>query len=199
VLVLRNDRKGTSARAATAVGFADRPSAPRRVRPPRLDERRRRQVAESGLRAGAGTPRHAPRRRVLVVDDEPAMRALCRVNLLASGMDVVEAADGIEALDAVRSGDRPDLVLLDVMMPGLSGWEVAAELAGDPRTQDIPVVFLTARADAEDRERGSDLGAVGYLTKPFDPLGLADVVDRTLERVARGERDQLREEVRRSR
>jgi len=129
------------------------------------------------------------------VDDEPAMRVLCRVNLIASGMDVIEAADGEEALRMARGDDPPDLVLLDVMMPGPSGWEVAAALAEDPRTQELPVVFLTARADDEDRARGSELGAVGYLTKPFDPLGLADVVERTLERLARGEREQLRAEV----
>jgi putative two-component system response regulator len=130
-----------------------------------------------------------------VVDDEPAMRALCRVNLIASGMEVVEAADGDEALRIATSDDAPDLVLLDVMMPGLSGWEVAAALGDDPRTQELPIVFLTARADAEDRARGSELGAVGYLTKPFDPLGLAGVVERTLERLARGEREQLQAEV----
>ena len=127
------------------------------------------------------------------------MRALCRVNLMASGMDVVEAAGGDEALRIAWSDDPPDLVLLDVMMPGLSGWEVAAALGDDPRTHELPVVFLTARADADDRRRGSELGAVGYLTKPFDPLGLADVVERTLERLARGEREQLRAEVKGSR
>ena len=122
------------------------------------------------------------------------MRALCRVNLTVSGIEVLEARDGHEAL-AIATTEQPDLVLLDVMMPGPSGWEVAAALAADPRTRDLPIVFLTARVEQVDRARGRELGAVGYVTKPFDPLGIADLVERTLARIARGEREQLRAEI----
>ncbi len=127
---------------------------------------------------------------MLVVDDEHAIRLLCRVNLAAAGMDVLEAADGREGLDLARS-ERPDLVLLDVMMPNVDGWAVARELAADEETRDIPIVFLTARADPADRRLGEELGGVGYVVKPFDPVGLGDVVEEVLLRIARGEREKL--------
>jgi CheY-like chemotaxis protein len=82
-----------------------------------------------------------------------------------------------------------------VMMPGIDGWSVAEQLASDPRTRDIPVVFLSARASGEDLERAGELGAVGYVVKPFDPLALAGIVRDVLERVARGEREQLNREL----
>jgi CheY-like chemotaxis protein len=107
---------------------------------------------------------------------------------------VVEAADGTEALEQVRRA-QPSLVLLDVMMPGLDGWKVAAQLAADDDSRDIPVVFLSARAAAEDRLRAQELGAVGYVVKPFDPLELAGTVREVLERIARGEREQLNSDL----
>jgi DNA-binding response OmpR family regulator len=131
--------------------------------------------------------------RVLVIDDEAPIRLLCRVNLEAEGMDVLEAADGSTGLDQARA-EAPDVVLLDVMMPGLDGWSVAEELLDDPRTESIPIVFLTARAELRDRARGIDLGGVDYVTKPFNPVELAPLVRDLLERVSRGERDVLRRE-----
>ncbi len=128
---------------------------------------------------------------MLVVDDERAIRLLCRVNLAASGMDVLEASDGRQALEVARKA-RPDLVLLDVMMPEVDGWTVARELAADERTRDIPIIFLTARADPSDRRLGEQLGGVGYLVKPFDPVSIGDVVEDVLVRIERGEREQLR-------
>jgi two-component system, OmpR family, alkaline phosphatase synthesis response regulator PhoP len=128
---------------------------------------------------------------VLVVDDERSIRLLCRVNLGASGMEVLEASSGDEGLELARS-EQPDLVLLDVMMPGRDGWSVARALADDPRTREIPVVFLTARADAADRRMGQQLGGVGYVVKPFDPVGIGELVEEVLHRVERGEREQLR-------
>lgn len=107
---------------------------------------------------------------------------------------MTEAADGSEALAAVRQA-RPSLVLLDVMMPGVDGWKVAEQLASDNETRDIPVVFLSARAAHEDRLHAQELGAVGYVVKPFDPLTLAGTVRDVLGRVARGERDQLNREL----
>jgi len=131
--------------------------------------------------------------RVLVIDDESPIRLLCRVNLEAEGMDVLEAADGPSGLEKARA-EIPDVILLDVMMPGLDGWRVAEELLEDDRTESIPIVFLTARAELRDRARGIDLGGVDYVTKPFNPVELAPLVRDLIERVERGERDDLRRE-----
>ena len=131
--------------------------------------------------------------RVLVIDDEAPIRLLCRVNLEAEGMEVLEAADGPSGLETARA-EIPDVVLLDVMMPGLDGWRVAEELLDDPGTEAIPIVFLTARAELRDRARGIDLGGVDYVTKPFNPVELAPLVRDLLDRVNRGERDALRRE-----
>ena len=129
-------------------------------------------------------------RRVLVADDERSIRLLCRVNLSASGIDVLEAENGRNAVELARR-ERPDLVLLDVMMPEGDGWTVARELAADERTREIPIVFLTARADAADKRMGQQLGGVGYLVKPFDPVAIGDYVEGVIRRVERGEREQL--------
>jgi DNA-binding response OmpR family regulator len=131
--------------------------------------------------------------RVLVIDDEAPIRLLCRVNLEAEGMEVLEAADGPSGLATARA-ETPDVILLDVMMPGLDGWRVAEELLDDERTQTIPIVFLTARAELRDRARGIDLGGVDYVTKPFNPVELAPLVRSLLARMGRGERDDVRRE-----
>ena len=131
--------------------------------------------------------------KVLVIDDEAPIRLLCRVNLEAEGMEVLEAADGPTGLEQARE-QAPDVILLDVMMPGLDGWRVAEELLEDERTQDIPIIFLTARAEFRDRARGLDIGGVDYVTKPFNPLELASLVEDLLDRIGRGERDELRGE-----
>jgi DNA-binding response OmpR family regulator len=131
--------------------------------------------------------------RVLVVDDEAPIRLLCRVNLEAEGMSVVEAGDGPGGLELARS-EQPDVILLDVMIPGLDGWRVAERLLADPVTRDIPIVFLTARADVRDRARGIDLGGLDYVTKPFNPVDLAALVRSVVGAVERGEREQLRGE-----
>jgi DNA-binding response OmpR family regulator len=131
--------------------------------------------------------------RVLVIDDEAPIRLLCRVNLEAEGMQVLEAADGPSGLDVARA-EQPDIVLLDVMMPRLDGWRVAEQLLEDERTAEIPIIFLTARAEFRDRARGLDIGGVDYVTKPFNPLELAPLVRKLLERLQRGERDELRGE-----
>jgi CheY-like chemotaxis protein len=133
-------------------------------------------------------------RRVLVVDDERAIRLLCRFNLAASGIDVLEAENGLTALELARR-ERPDLVLLDVMMPDVDGWTVARELADDERTREIPIVFLTALADTADKRMGQQLGGVGDLVKPFDPVTIGDFVEDVLERVERGEREQLTRDI----
>ena len=131
--------------------------------------------------------------KVLVIDDEAPIRLLCRVNLEAEGMEVLEAADGPAGVEQART-ESPDVVLLDVMMPGLDGWRVAEQLLLDPDTRRIPIIFLTARAEFRDRARGIDIGGVDYVTKPFNPLELAPLVGDVLARVERGERDELRHE-----
>ncbi len=105
-----------------------------------------------------------------------------------------EAEDGAVALEQIRK-QHPSLVLLDVMMPAVDGWSVARELAADAETREIPVVFLSARAAHEDRLHAQELGAVGYVVKPFDPVELARTVREVLERVARGEREQLNRDL----
>ena len=130
---------------------------------------------------------------VLVVDDEAPIRLLCRVNLEAEGMTVLEASDGDSGLATARA-ESPDVVLLDVMMPGRNGWEVAEELLADERTREVPIVFLTARAELRDQARGLELGGVDYITKPFNPVELAPLVVDLLARVERGEGEQLRGE-----
>jgi DNA-binding response OmpR family regulator len=131
--------------------------------------------------------------RVLVIDDEAPIRLLCRVNLEAEGMEVLEARDGPGGLEQART-ERPDVILLDVMMPGLDGWAVAEELIDDAATRDIPIVFLTARAELRDRARGLELGGVDYVTKPFNPTELASMVRKLLGRVRAGESAALRNE-----
>ena len=130
---------------------------------------------------------------VLVIDDEAPIRLLCRVNLEAEGMTVLEAPNGPDGLELAKGG-RPDVILLDVMMPGLDGWQVAEELLDDESTSGIPIVFLTARAELRDRARGLDVGGIDYVTKPFNPLELAELMRGLLERLRRGERDDLRSE-----
>ncbi len=106
---------------------------------------------------------------------------------------MLEAGDGPSGLELARD-ERPDVVLLDVMMPRLDGWRVAEELLEDERTSDIPIIFLTARAEFRDRARGLDIGGIDYVTKPFNPLDLAPLVRELLDRIDRGERDDLRGE-----
>jgi DNA-binding response OmpR family regulator len=140
-----------------------------------------------------GSGRNEGMTRVLVIDDEAPIRLLCRVNLEAEGMCVLEAGDGPSGLAKASSG-QPDVILLDVMMPGLDGWGVAEALLEDEQTVGIPIIFLTARAEFRDRARGLDIGGVDYITKPFNPVELAPLVRGLLERLERGERDELRRE-----
>ena len=122
-----------------------------------------------------------PRPTVLVCDDEPVLRMLVRATLDQGNYTVVEACAGDEAL-ARASTEHPDLILLDMMMPGRSGSNVLRELRADPATAKTPVIMLTARAQATDREAMNLAGADHYLTKPFSPIGLASLVAEVLGR-----------------
>ncbi|MFT4744740.1 MAG: adenylate cyclase [Nitriliruptoraceae bacterium] len=114
-------------------------------------------------------------KRVLIVDDEPDVLLLCRVNLEFEGYHVTTAADGQEGLATARSL-QPDVVLLDVMMPKMDGWQVLEAIKADEVISDIPVVMLTAKVQDEDQIRGWSAGAAEYITKPFSPLSLSQVI-----------------------
>jgi DNA-binding response OmpR family regulator len=124
--------------------------------------------------------------RVLVVDDDPVIVRLLEVNLRLDGYDVETASRGEQALERATETD-PDLLILDVMMPGLDGWETCRRLREMPAFTDTPVVFLSARAQDDDRATGIELGPVAYLTKPFDPVRLMELVRRLLDGHTAGE------------
>jgi CheY-like chemotaxis protein len=115
--------------------------------------------------------------RVLVVDDEAVIRQLIVINLELEGFEVHEAVDGLDALDKARELD-PDVVTLDVMMPGLDGIATARRLRTDPLTSRARIVLISARTRSADLERGNDVGADAYVTKPFDPDDLVAAVRR---------------------
>jgi len=114
--------------------------------------------------------------RVLIIDDEPDVLLLCRLNLQQQGREVLEASDGSTALALARER-HPDVIVLDLMLPGITGYEVLETLKQDAATSDIPVLVLTAKSLRADRERSQGLGAAGFLTKPFLPSELCEMVD----------------------
>ena len=122
-----------------------------------------------------------PAARVLVVDDDPVIQKLLKVNFEMEGYEVLSAADGAEGLDQARSGS-PQVIILDVMMPKMNGLEVLAALKADEGTEHIPVILLSAKAQAGDVQAGLDKGADAYVTKPFDPLDLLERVGTFLKR-----------------
>lgn len=130
---------------------------------------------------------------VLVADDETPIRLLVRVNLEAEGYTVIEASDGRQTLEVARE-HIPDIILLDVMMPFKDGWEVAEELISEDATSRIPIIFLTARADLRDHERGLNTGALQYITKPFNPRTLAPSIDECLAAARAGDAEHVRAE-----
>ena len=118
---------------------------------------------------------------VLVVDDDPVILKLLEVNFEMEGFEVVGASDGAMGLERAREV-LPDIVILDVMMPRMTGYEVAKALREDNGTAHIPIIFVTARAQSSDVERGIELGVDDYVTKPFDPLDLIARVNALLAR-----------------
>jgi DNA-binding response OmpR family regulator len=118
--------------------------------------------------------------RVLVIDDEPDVLLLCRVNLEIAGHEVLEAETGERGLE-LATGHRPDVIVLDVMLPTKGGLEVLSELLSDQRSSAIPVILLPAKAQEEDRLAGWEAGCAEYVTKPFSPVALARIVERVAE------------------
>jgi CheY-like chemotaxis protein len=121
--------------------------------------------------------------RVMVVEDDDTIRQLITVNLELEGFDVVTAIDGQDALNHVKEL-APAVMTLDVMMPRLDGWETAARLRADDETKHIKLVLLSARAQQSDLQRGERIGVDAYLTKPFDPDQLIDIVRRLADEPA---------------
>lgn len=119
--------------------------------------------------------------RILVVDDEEPIQELLRFNLEREGFSVLVAGDGGQALELCQKM-QPDLVVLDIMLPGIDGWEVCRRIRSLAKLQDIPVVMLTARGEEMDKVRGLDLGADDYLTKPFSPKELVARIRARLRR-----------------
>jgi CheY-like chemotaxis protein len=117
---------------------------------------------------------------VLIVDDDAGLRLVCATVLGLEGYEVIEAANGQDALDLARSAS-PDVMLLDISMPVLDGFGVAAALRADERTRQLPFVFLTGELDPLVLERGRDVGAAGFFTKPFDPTTVTSFLRRVLE------------------
>jgi DNA-binding response OmpR family regulator len=117
--------------------------------------------------------------KLLLVEDDPDIQLVARAALKRAGFAVTVLPNGVAALDKVRS-DRPDVILLDWMMPDMDGPEVCERLKSDPVTADIPVIFLTARSQQAEIARGLSLGAVGYVVKPFDALTLGAQVREML-------------------
>jgi len=118
--------------------------------------------------------------RIMIVDDDPEIRTLVAVTL-GDSHTILEAADGVEALYLARK-EAFDLVLLDVMMPKMDGFEACRQLKGDPLTMNTPVILLTARGTRDDLEMGREAGADDYFVKPFSPIALLDKVTQVLEK-----------------
>ena len=121
----------------------------------------------------------AATKRILICDDDPVILRLLQVNLELEGYDVLLAHHGERAIE-VATAEHPDLVILDIMMPKLDGYQTCERLKANDETKDIPVVFLSAKAQETDIERGKEYGVAEYLTKPFDPNDLIDVVERLI-------------------
>jgi twitching motility two-component system response regulator PilG len=117
--------------------------------------------------------------KILVIDDEENLIELLHVNLQARGFEVIIAEDGEKGLDEAFSV-HPDLIILDIRLPKMSGWKVCQKLKSDSRTKDIPVVFLTAVSQKRDFVRADEVGANYYITKPFDPIRLVEKIEKIL-------------------
>ena len=117
--------------------------------------------------------------KILIADDEDALRLLAYETLVDDNVEILQAEDGVQALNLARQ-EKPDLILLDVAMPGLTGFEVCQKLKADPQTKNISIVMLTAHGQNSDRERAIAVGADHFMTKPFSPVQLLKLVNQIL-------------------
>jgi CheY-like chemotaxis protein len=129
--------------------------------------------------SGAGSQNKQERAVILVVDDEEEIRRVMRLTLTIAGYEVREAEDGNKALESLQK-NPPDLILLDVLMPGMDGFEVCRHVRADSETAHIPILILSARTDSQSREEGFRAGATKYLTKPISPPQLLHQIDEAL-------------------
>ena len=118
-------------------------------------------------------------KRIILADDDPTIRLLVNATLRSDEYELVEAADGEETLALARA-QTPDVILLDIAMPRLDGFEICRQLKSDPGTRGIRIIMLTARTQEADLERGKAVGADGYFTKPFSPLALLEKIGEML-------------------
>ena len=125
------------------------------------------------------------KKKILIVDDEKQLVSLVSLHMKMSGYEVLSAKDGEEAL-AIAKEEVPDLIILDLMLPKIDGWEVCKRLRAESKIGDIPVIMLTARSEAGDKLRGFECGADDYVTKPFSPRELVARVKRVLARAEKG-------------
>ena len=132
--------------------------------------------------------------RVLVIDDDPDVRLLCRLNFELAGHEVMEAPNGERGLELALE-ERPDAIVLDLMLPVKDGLSVLQDLLSDPRTYGIPVVLLTAKTQLQDRLDGWRAGCVEYVTKPFSPVALTELVARVAEMEPAERREQRHREL----
>lgn len=119
-------------------------------------------------------------KKILLADDEEDIKTVLKLFLENKGYEVITAFDGLDALDQVKR-EKPDLVLLDIMMPLVDGFEVCKKIKTDPETAEIPVIMLSAASHAEMVQKGIDLGAVDYLVKPFEPEQLEGLLHKVLD------------------
>jgi two-component system phosphate regulon response regulator PhoB len=118
--------------------------------------------------------------KVLVIDDEPFILMMLEDKLKRSGFAVVTSRESVNALELVRK-ERPDLIVLDWMMPEISGIEICRQLKADPELSSIPVFMLTAKGQEEDEKKGMKTGANRYITKPFSPKALVEIIEKELK------------------
>lgn len=121
--------------------------------------------------------------KILIIDDEIQLVTMVQMRLEANGYDVITANNGQEGLEKAKS-DRPDLIMMDVMMPKMDGYKVCGLLKNDMRYSKIPVILFTARAQQDDRELGGEVGADAYVTKPFEPSVLLAKIEELLKKTA---------------
>ena len=122
------------------------------------------------------------KKKILVVDDEPDIVNMLKMRLEASGYEVIIAGDGNTAYNKAKS-DSPDLIILDLMLPDMDGYQVCRLLKFDVKYQRIPIIMLTAKSQKEDKTWGEKAGADFYLTKPFEPQELLDKIQELLSRI----------------
>lgn len=124
----------------------------------------------------------AEKTKIMVVDDEPDIVKIIKISLELANFEIIEAYNGEECISKLQEGQRPALILLDIMMPGLSGYEVCQKIRQTPEWKDIKIVMLTAKGQKGDAEEGLKSGADDYIIKPFDPYELIEQVKDILQK-----------------